>query len=200
MWMLLCFLLVKIGKLEGFYDQSQFQVKRSSNELNVCCSQVDKSNPGLYISRSFVCLIVWACDKQSRSPGAEQSTEVGYVFYPWALMAQSVQPSLLNKNCMSNLPLKASDTWFQRFLLTIEEVKGRNRPCSILPPNPLKAKLYLSHPHQHWITFRYDKEIHIGLRYPPHQYWITLTKQKLVLQSYRKCLILTQKNLKLDIF
>ena len=38
-------------------------------------------------SRSFVCLIVWACDKQSRSPGAEQSTEVGYVFYPWALMA-----------------------------------------------------------------------------------------------------------------
>ena len=130
MWMLLCFLLVKIGKLEGFYDQSQFQVKRSSNELNVCCSQVDKSNPGLYISRSFVCLIVWACDKQSRSPGAQQSTEVGYVFYPWALMAQSVQPSLLNKNCMSNLPLKASDTWFQRFLLTIEEVKGRNRPCS----------------------------------------------------------------------
>ena len=52
----------------------------------------------LYI---FLLLIVWVGAQQSRSPGAEQTTQVGVYQLPVSVEASLARPSVLAKKCIS---------------------------------------------------------------------------------------------------
>ena len=72
--MLLCFLLVGVANWK-------VSTTRAGSMLNICCSQVLKWRKVTractffkqMLCKSFVCVIVWAGDKQSRSRGAVEA-------------------------------------------------------------------------------------------------------------------------------